>query len=260
MPLVEVTREPPLATLTLNRPEARNALSRELCQDLVVALHGLSASGEIRVLVVRGEGPAFCAGADIAAVSGPSAIEFLAVFEEMLEALARVALPTIAQMHGAALGGGLQLATACDFRIAASDCVIGIPAARLGIVVNFENIQRLVLLAGVPTAKEVLMTARTYSGEEAVRAGLLTRAVPAAELDDAVRSFAGEIAALAPLSVQGAKRALQVVSDYLGGARAGNRELAGEVDRLVEEAYRSEDLAEGVRALAEKRAPRFRGG
>jgi enoyl-CoA hydratase/carnithine racemase len=257
--LAEVALEGHVATLTLNRPEARNALSAQMCEDIVVALHGVEAETEARVLVVRGEGPAFCAGADLAAVSGRGGLEFLPAFERMLDTLGRCRLPTVASIHGAALGGGLQLATVCDFRIASDTAKIGIPSSKLGIVVNFENVQRLVLLAGIAVAKEVLMTGRTYSGAEVVAAGLVNRSVPEDELEAATSALATELAERAPLAVQGVKLSIQLILDHLSSARSASPELVAEVDRLVEEAYGSEDLQEGVKAMAEKRPPKFRG-
>ncbi|MQB00882.1 MAG: enoyl-CoA hydratase [Actinobacteria bacterium] len=245
--------------LVLNRPDARNALSTELCDAIVDALGTIARSADARVVVVRGEGKAFCSGADFAAVSGPSGLDFLPAFERMLEELAKFHLPTVASIHGAALGGGLQLATVCDFRIAAADARIGIPSARLGIVVNFENVQRLVMMAGVPVAKEVLMTGRTYTGDEAERSGLVTRSVPPEDLDATVRSFVDDIAALAPLSVRGAKRTIAVVADAMVDARTAAPDAVRAIDDLVMQAYNSADLQEGIEALSQKRPPRFEG-
>jgi enoyl-CoA hydratase/carnithine racemase len=241
--LVTTERVGAAAILTLNRPEARNALSIELCNRIVDALSEIDTDPQARVVIIRGEGKSFCSGADFAAVSGAGAIEFLPIFEGMLEAVTRHRLPTIASIHGAALGGGLQLAMTCDFRIAAEDAQIGIPSSRLGIVVNFENIQRLVLLAGIAVAKEVMLTGRTFSGAEAANVGLANQAVSAAGLYDMTLSLASEIAELSPLSVQGAKRAIQIVV----------------FDEEVAAAYRSEDLVEGIQAMREKRSPRFKG-
>jgi enoyl-CoA hydratase len=248
----------PVAEVVLDRPEARNALSIETCDALVAALDGVSRSPEARAVLLRGEGKVFCSGADLAAVSGPGGLDFLPAFERMLGAVATFPLPVIAAIQGAALGGGLQLATACDFRIAAEDAALGIPAARLGIVVNLENVQRLVRLTGLPVAREVLMTARTFTGAEAAAAGFVTRAVAAGELEAAARAFAEEIAALSPQSVQGAKRALMVVEKSLADARATAPGEAAGIDDLVEAAYRSEELQEGLAALAARRPPRFR--
>lgn len=258
MALVAVTHEGPVAVLTLDRPEARNALSIELCDAIVMSLGGIDGS-DARAVIVRGNGKVFCSGADFAAVSGPEGIEFLPAFETMLEALARHRLPTVAAIHGAALGGGLQLATACDFRVCASDASIGIPSSRLGILVNFENIQRLVVLAGIAVAKEVLMTGRTYVGTEAQAAGLVTVTVPPYAVGDKAMALARDLAERAPLAVQGAKRAIQAIADHAGGARRSNPEAVEEIDRLVAQAYASEDLTEGLSALSEKRPPRFSG-
>ncbi|MDQ3957055.1 MAG: enoyl-CoA hydratase/isomerase family protein [Actinomycetota bacterium] len=259
MATVRVETAPRVATVVLDRPEARNALSVEMCDELVAAFEDVAASAHARVVLLRGEGRVFCAGADFAAVSGASGLEFLPAFERMLEAVAAFPLPVVAAIHGAALGGGLQLATVCDFRIVADDARLGIPAARLGILVNLENVQRLVRLVGVARAKEVLMTAREYSGAGALAAGLVTRAVPAADLEREAASFADEIAALAPRAVQGAKRAIASIERSLSDIRCTDAGGAGEVDALVEAAYRSDDLQEGIAALNEHRPPRFGG-
>jgi enoyl-CoA hydratase len=257
MGLVEVEAGP-VTTVVLNRPEARNALSIEVCDEIVRTFEDLPGE-QVRAVVIRGAGSVFCAGADFAAVSGPDAVRFLPAFERMLETVARHPAPTIASIHGAALGGGLQLATVCDFRITTEDSKLGIPSTRLGIVVNFENVERLVLLAGIAVAKEVLMTGRVYSGAEALAAGLVTRSVPPDELPDATKALAERIAKLAPLSVRGAKKAIEVVADSLSASRRSRPEAVETVDRLVAEAYASEDLQEGLRAMSEKRAASFEG-
>ncbi len=257
MTLVEVTRDDHLATLTLNRPELRNALSVDLCDAIVDALDEIRAAGDARVVVLAGKGKAFCSGADFAAVSGPGGIDFLPHFERMLEALARYELPTVARIHGAALGGGFQLACVCDFRIAAYSANVGIPAARLGIVVNVENVRRLVQLVGIARAKSILMTGGVLTGTRAADEGLVQLCVPDEELDANVAEFAHGLAVLSPLSVQGAKRAIQAVIDTTGDVRGAG--LADELDALVTEAYNSADLAEGLRAMTEKRPPDFQG-
>jgi enoyl-CoA hydratase/carnithine racemase len=248
-----------VVTVTLDRPESRNALSVELCLELTETFADLEQRTDVRVVVLKGEGAVFCSGADFAAVSGPGGLQFLPAFEEMLERIATHPAPTIAAIQGAALGGGFQLATVCDFRIAAMDAKIGIPSTRLGIVVNFENVQRLVLLAGVAMAKEILMAGRILSGEEAWSAGLVTGTHPKEDLDEGVSTLAGSIARLAPLSVRGAKRAIGAVTEHLSGARGSNADAVARVDRLVAEAYASADLQEGLAAIAEKRAPHFEG-
>jgi enoyl-CoA hydratase/carnithine racemase len=259
MALVDVAYKEGVATLTLTRPEARNALSIEMCHAIVDALEGIETNRDARVVILAGDGKVFCSGADFAAVSGPGALDFLPAFERMLEAVAHFRLSVIARIHGAALGGGLQLATVCDFRFVAEDAKLGIPSTRLGIVVNFENVQRLVLLVGVARAKEILMTGRVFTGEEGAAAGLTTKLCPADELDAEAEALARSIATLAPLSVQGAKKAIDAVQSHLGGLRDTAPFRADEIDQLVVEAYNSSDLAEGIAAMTEKREPNFRG-
>ena len=258
MSVVRTITGAPVAEIVLDRPEARNALSLEMCDTVVDALDAIAGSPEARVVLIRGEGKVFCSGADFAAVSGPGGLDFLPAFERMLEGVAAFPLPTIAAIHGAALGGGLQLATVCDFRIAADDAPLGIPAARLGIVVNFENVQRLVRLAGLPLAKEILMTARPLMGTDAAAVGLVTRAVASEDVEPAARSLAADIAALSPQSVQGAKRALGLVERTIADARVTAPEQVTSIDESVAAAYRSEELQEGLDAMAERRRPRFR--
>jgi enoyl-CoA hydratase len=256
--LVTTTGAGPVLTIELNRPEARNALSLELCDAIVEALDEANHHNAARVVVVAGAGPVFCSGADFAAVSGPEGVDFLPAFERMLEAVWGHRLPTVARIQGAALGGGLQLATVCDFRVAASDARLGIPSSRLGVVVNLENVERLVELVGIARAKEVLMTGTTFSGADALQAGLVSEVCEPHELEGTTERMALAIAALAPLSVQGAKRAIRAIAGERSVRRL-NPEAALEVDALVAEAYASDDLGEGIRAMSERRPPDFKG-
>ena len=248
-----------IAVLTLDRPDARNALSIELCDAITESMEKFDADADVRAIVLTGRGKVFCSGADFSALAGAGALDFLPAFERMLERVASVKQPTIAAIHGAALGGGLQLATVCDFRIAASDAKLGIPASRIGIVVNFENVQRLVLLAGPSVAKEVLLTGRTFVADSSIGERLVTNTVDARAVMDEALSLADEIADSAPLSVQGSKRSILQVIEHLAGARRSDPAAVEAIDELVRKAYESWDLAEGLRAMAEKRDPRFRG-
>lgn len=258
MDLVTLSQAGKVARLSLARAEARNALSIDMCNQITQAIEEVEDT-DARAVVVAGEGKVFCAGADLAAVAGPEALDFLPAFERMLETLARCRLPTIASIHGAALGGGLQLATVCDFRIATNDAKLGIPSSRLGIVINFENVQRLVVLTGVAVAKEILMTGRTFTGAQGMERGFITEACSEPEFAGAVARLASDLASAAPLSVQGTKRAIGVVQDQLAASRTASYAAPEDIDALVEAAYRSEDLAEGLSAMAEKRAPEFKG-
>ena len=247
MDVVVEERAGAVSTLWLNRPDARNALSIELCERLRDAVAGVDADHDVRAVVVRGRGPVFCSGADFEAVAGPRAQEFLVAFEAVLTQIATCRPPVVAVLHGAALGGGLQLATACDFRLAARDVRIGIPAARLGIVVNYANVQRLVALVGPARAKEVLVAAREPDADVALGWGLLTEVVEPASLDEALARFVTRLAELAPLSVEGMKKAVATPG-------AEGRTLT---DGLVAEAYASADLQEGLAALKGGRKPVF---
>ena len=258
MSLVTTTAAGPVLTIELDRPQARNALSLELCDAIAEAFRQAALNDDARVIVLAGAGPVFCSGADFAVVSGPQGVDFLPAFENMLEAVATHPLPTIARIHGAALGGGLQLATVCDFRVCAADAMLGIPSSRLGVVVNLENVERLVDLVGIARAKEVLMTGRTYSGDDALHTGLVSEVCPPQEIERATERMALGIAELAPLSVQGAKRAISAVTEERS-VRKLNPQAALEVDALVAEAYASDDLEEGLQAMTEKRPPDFKG-
>ena len=258
MSLATLSGAGPVLTVELNRPQSRNALSVELCDAIVDAFGQAAIHADARVIVLSGAGPVFCSGADLAAVSGPKGVDFLPAFERMLEAVAAHPLPTVARIQGAALGGGLQLATVCDFRVCATNAQLGIPSSRLGVVVNLENVERLVDLIGMARAKEVLMTGRTYTGEDALRAGLVSKVCAPHEIERATERVALAIAERAPLSVQGAKRAIGVIAEE-HSVRKLNPQAALEVDALVAEAYASDDLGEGIQAMTEKRAPDFKG-
>lgn len=255
---VVISIDGPVAVITLSRPEVRNALSAEMCREITAALPDIEAS-DARVLSLKGEGSVFCAGADFAAISGSGGLDFLPSFSEMLGALWHFPLPTVACMTGAALGGGLQLATACDFRIASQDCKIGIPSSALGVVIDPENVERLVLLVGVRVAKEVLMTGKIYPGNEALANGLVTEVHPSADTEAGADAFAHRVAGLSPMSVQGAKQAINAIAAGMSSLRLGDPEAVAHLDALVAEAYRSDDLQEGVSAMREKRSPNFKG-
>lgn len=230
-----------------------------MCGEIVEALSEIDNAAGARVVIISGEGATFCAGADFAAVSGPAGLEFLPAFEGMLESVAGFRLPVIAQIQGAALGGGFQLATCCDFRVVAEDARLGIPSSKLGIVINLENVQRLVVLAGAPLAKEILMTGANIDPQDALSRGIVTKACPPSELETETLALARSIAALAPLSVQGAKRAIGAISSAQSSLRSHASDEAQVIDELVAQAYRSSDLQEGIRAMGDKRPPDFKG-
>ena len=250
---------------TIDRPERRNALSAELCDELRARIEG--ATG-LRAIIITGEGKAFCAGADLnrrAADTGPGESgasggldhgggdTFRPAFERLLDAIVGCPAPVIAAVNGPALGAGMQLAVACDLRVVAPWATLGIPAAKLGVLLSAANIARLAVLVGQPMARDLLMTGRALDVEEASGVGLVQRVADDARAGGL--ALADELAALAPLTVQGHKRALNLVA----AASAPGAEALAEMQSLEAAAFASDDLQEGLTAFAEKRPPDFRG-
>jgi enoyl-CoA hydratase len=245
---------------TIDRPERKNALNVELCRDLTTTLTDAAADKSVRAVVVTGAGGAFCSGADLGSRFTTHEDEFRPAFEALLDAVVSFPAPVIAAAAGAALGAGTQLSVACDLRVAARDAIYGIPAGKLGLMLNIENVQRLALAVGFAAALDLLLTARRIDAPEALRIGLVHRVVA----DDVLRAaidWANEIATLAPLTVQGHKRALNALArqHQLRRDDPAVADVIAELDHLTVGAFTSDDLQEGVAAFAEKRAPNFRG-
>jgi enoyl-CoA hydratase len=247
----------------LNRPDARNAVSSLMLEELSRALGDAAVDPEARVVLLSGEGPDFCAGADLGELSeaagGPSGMGYIIPLEEFLTAVIDHPLPVVAAINGAALGAGCQIAVACDLAIAATDARLGIPSSRLGVVIGFENIQRLVLAVGPKRAADVLLTGRELSGEEAATWGLINESVRPAELRDRSEKLAEEIASGAPLSVRASRRGLRGVLAKLSVDRETEGFRLTDFDTMAADALASDDLKEGIRAFKERRRPEFRG-
>lgn len=228
---------------TIDRPERRNALDHAALEGLAAAVEEATTAG-VRALVLTGADGHFCAGADLSGVEDPA---FVVRLNEVLEALRTATFPTIVAADGAALGAGTQLAVACDLRVATPTATFGIPAARLGLMVDGWTVQRLVSMAGQGTARAMLLAAETLSGTDAHRLGLVQRL---GGLDDALR-WAASMASLAPLTIAGHK---------LGCNEAEVLAATSDAYRAAwTEAWSSADLAEGLAAFAERRAPQFEG-
>jgi enoyl-CoA hydratase/carnithine racemase len=248
--------------ITLDRPEARNAVTEAMLGDLSSALGEAAADPTARVVILAGEGGHFCAGADLGEVgraAGPDGIGYGRALEGVLAALADHPLPVVARVEGAALGAGCQFLTACDLAVSAEDARIGVPSARLGIVIPFESVERLTLAVGPRRAADLLITGREISGTEAAAWGLVTEAVSLDRVSVRTDDVAESVAAAAPLSVRGSKRAIAAVLRKLSIDRETEGYRLAEVDMMAADALASEDLTEGLRARRERRPPRFRG-
>lgn len=248
--------------IALDRPEARNAVTAEMLEDLAAGLGDAAADPEARVVLLAGAGGHFCAGADLDEVgraAGADGFGYGRLLEGVSAALADHPLPVVARVEGAALGAGCQLLVACDLVVAAEDARIGVPSARLGIVIPFESVERLVLAVGPRRAADLLITGREVSGREAAGWGLATEALPADRVPARAEELAELVASSAPLSVRGSKRAVAAVLRKLSIDRETEGYRLAEADLMAADALASEDLVEGLRALRERRPPRFRG-
>jgi enoyl-CoA hydratase len=252
-------RDGHIARITFNQPERMNAMSLSMWQGLTDALKALAEDDAIRVVILRGAGDkAFVSGADISEFdklrsSEDSIQTYNAVSEGADKALYNFPKPTIAQIKGFCVGGGMGLAIACDMRIAAEDSRLGITAAKLGLGYGFDGVAKLVDLAGPEVAARVLFTASLFPADEALSMGLVSEIVPRAALEGRVTELATRIATNAPLTVQAAKITIRAA---LRPERESHRAAIGE---LTARCYQSADYAEGRKAFAEKRPPNFTG-
>ena len=258
MSLIEVGRQDHVATLTLNRPDARNALGRDLVLEFRTALTKLASDGAMRVLIVTGTraSNAFCAGADLVertTLTADERTEHLHGIANLCEELAAFPAPTIAAVNGYAVGGGTELAIACDIRIAAKEAVFAMPEVSVGLLPGAGGVTRLPRLIGAGRARDLMFSGRRIGAEEALRIGLIEHVVPLADLDATVRTMAETIAAHAPLALRALKRALRA-SDGLPIEEATARVLP---ERMSLDTTR--DYLEGMTAFKEKRKPVFTG-
>lgn len=249
-----------VCTLTLNRPDKLNSWDDQLEEALRASFDWIEQElDDLRVLVLRGEGRAFCAGVDLEVVSreqeypGRRLRTTMAARHRLFDWIEEIELPVVAAVHGYCLGGGLELALACDLRLVADDAVLAMPELGFGQVPGSGAASRLVALAGPGVAKDLIMTARRIDAVEAQRLGLTTRVFGAAHFDDEVAAFVAHLAGLPPLALAMTKQMVDTVGE-LGPHRART------VERLSQSALLgTEDLREGLAAAADRRTPRFRG-
>ena len=241
--------------ITINRPEALNALSSQVLADLNEVLDQVEKSEEIRVVIVTGAGEkAFVAGADIKEMdlmSPIQAFEYMTFANDTFTRLSDLRQPTIAVINGYALGGGMELALSTDIRIGFEKTVVGFPEVGLGIIPGFAGTQRMSRLIGTSRTKELIFTARTVKGQEAYELGILNKLVSVEELLSSAEELAAAMIKNAPLAVEKAKHVIQVGSEL---PLKNAIRLETEAEALL---FSTEDKVEGMRAFVEKRKAVF---
>jgi enoyl-CoA hydratase len=253
--VVRVTDEAGVATVLLDRPAKLNALTPEMFDALGAVLESVRRS-DARVVVLRGAGEkAFCVGADINRFAPLTAVQmwrdWTATGHRVFDALAGLRQPTVAVLHGATFGGGLELALACDFRVVAAEARLGLPEVGLGTVPGWGGTERLTELVGRARAKDVVLARRTLDGELAHTWGVATRVAPRAELDSAVDELVTQLLAGAPVAVQLAKQIIDAAAE--GAPSRVLEALAGGLTSATD------DLKEGIAAFQQRRDATFTG-
>ena len=250
-----------VARLTIDNPDKRNALDHEILDALARALPELDA----RCLLLTATGRVFSAGYDIGALQTGDerggfarAAEAIVAhpFTAAIAALDAYPFPVLAALNGHAIGGGLELALSCDLRVASEEAKLGMPPARLGLVYSHTGLRKFVDAIGVPRTKQLFFTARNIPARTALQWGLVNEIVAPEALAERAVAYAAQIAANAPLSLQGNKRTLR---ELLAAEGELDPEIERELVELREACFHSEDFFEGVRAFAEKRPPRWQG-
>ena len=243
-----------VATIRLDRPEALNALSSTLMGELAQALDAADADPRVRCILITGSEKAFAAGADIKEMAEMSFVDMAGgtPFEDGPRAFARCRTPVVAAVSGYCLGGGCELAMLCDFVIAADTAKFGMPEVNLGVMPGIGGTQRLTRLVGRAKAMDMMLTGRMMPAEEAERAGLASRVVPAKRLLEEARGVAEKIAEKSMPSLSAIKEAVHAADEMplSAGVRFEARSFAG--------LFATEDQAEGMAAFLEKREPQFR--
>ncbi len=250
-----------LFEIVLNRPQKRNAINLEMLRGLETAVATANRTPNLRAVLIRGAGSAFSAGIDVSALLGLAQTygphwqtRMRAItdeFQHILTRLERLELPTIALLHGYCLGLALELALACDIRLAASETKLGLPETRLGIIPDVGGTTRLTRLLGPARAKELIFSGRQIDAAQAEAWGLLNYAVPEAELESKAAELVAEISQAAPLAVGMAKRVIDGLADVERGLL-----LEGWAQSQL---FSSEDFLEGAQAFMQKRPPRWQG-
>ena len=246
--------------IRISNPERRNALDHEILDTLAETLPRLDRGIETRCVMITGAPPAFSAGYDLTAIPGETFerdAEALVAhpFHDAMEALAAHPWPTVAAINGHCLGGGLELAVTCDLRICAAGAKLGMPPAKLGLVYSHTGLRKFLDTLGLARTKDLFLTGRNFSAERAEKIGLVHEVVDDDAFEAASVALAEGIAANAPLSMRGNKRAIETLNS---NPVLSEQQEAGLI-ALRESCFSSEDLREGVEAFAEKRKPSWKG-
>jgi len=253
---IKTQKEQGIGILTVDRPPV-NAISTEMVKEIGQAFKQLEDDHEVQVVIITGGGNyAFIAGADVKEMEGigpEKGYEVVRAGQRVLWDIEHSAKPTIAAINGMALGGGNELAMACDIRIASDRARFGQPEVNLGLIPAYGGTQRLARLVGKAVAKEMIFTARTLRAQEALKIGLVNQVVPDGEELRAAKDMAMQIMSKAPIAVRMAKKA---INDGLDSEYAKAFEVEAECFRTLS---KTEDLAEGIKAFIEKRQPTFKG-
>ena len=255
-PLVILDINAPLATVRLNGPEKRNALSSEMLIKLAEALEKIASEPDVRLLVLTGEGEAFSAGTDIAALAQLDESDARRVSElgqVVCNQIESFPVPVIAAINGVAAGGGCELALACHLRVAARNATFSLPEIKLGAIPAYGGTQRLAREIGRGRALEMILTGKTISADQAMQFGLVNRVVDREQLLAQTEFFSAEILALAPLAIRACLRAV------MQGSEMTFTEGLNLEANLFASLFATNDIKEGTRAFLEKRKPVFRG-
>ena len=257
--LVRLEKQDGVAWLTLDRPDVRNALSYQTLEELRAHTAALAADDEARAVCITGSGDkAFCAGADLKERVGfteEKTRAFVTLIGDTFTDIAKLPQPTVAVLQGVAFGGGLELALACDMRLAAEGVKMGLTETSLAIIPGAGGTQRLPAVVGVARAKELILASRRIDADEAFAMGLVNRVVPGDSLREAALELAGAMAANGPLAVRAAKAAIDACQS---GADLDER-LLMERQFYLDRVLPSQDRLEALAAFREKRKPVFRG-
>ncbi len=246
-----------IAIITINRPDALNALNAETIDEILQCLEDIAKDDNVRAVILTGAGPkAFCAGADIKAMKGMTALDARKLSQmgyKLCKAIENLEKPVIAAINGYALGGGLEVAMACDLRIASEKARMGQTEINIGLIPGWGGTQRLPRLVGKTLAKEMVFTGKMIDAQTAYQRGLVNKVVPPEQLMDAAKEIAKELASKAPVALKLSKMLINHgLETDLDTALVLEREAFGVVAS-------TEDLQEGVSAFLEKRKPVFKG-